>query len=111
MFYGWAADGGPIGYITWAAAGTYGSASGAVSGLQFSEVTKDAWFQIYYDGTNLNFQYSTDGNYFVTVKQATATAYLTNAANKAGIAINPNCLGNSLQETVLECFSFSLVNV
>jgi hypothetical protein len=106
LFYGWAHDFGPLAYITWASVTSYGGATNVPADY----VDYDAWFQIHYDGTNLNFQYSRDGNYFVTLKQTTPTAYLTNAANKAGIGINPNCSGNGLQETVLECFSFTIVN-
>jgi hypothetical protein len=104
IFYGWAYDNGPVSYITWSAANTYGTPTNVVDpkgGLPL-----DCWFGFYYDGTNLNFLFSRDGNFFVTLKKTALTAYLPVTPTAGGIGINPNCFGLSTQETVLECLSF-----
>ena len=110
--YGWGADtGAPFVYVTWASTNSIPASASADTLTTVSRMPYDIWLQIYYDGTNLNFNYSRDGQYFITCKQTTATSYLTNPANQCGIGINPNNSYNVLVETVLECFSFSVVNV
>ena len=89
---------------TVAANNWYGdSQSTSVSCLQ------DWWVRIDVDSSNYTYYWSYDGDYWVNIKAATSkTDYLTNAANRVGIAMNANDLNvtTGTQELVMECGQF-----
>jgi len=108
--YGWCGDTGPLGLVEWTNANSFSGDSvvNAVGTPPFSMDMTDAWFQWQYDGTHLNYNYSRDGNYFVTLQQTSPTALLPNLPDYAGIGMNVNSAGSILQTCNMECFSFTL---
>jgi hypothetical protein len=69
-------------------------------------------FNSYYsDGTDLNYSYSRDGNYFVLLNQtAIGSTYLPNEPSEAGVGmnVNNNTAGPPYNQAAMVCFSFTL---
>lgn len=109
MQYGWGTDVGAIQQVNWNSATSFNSDSSVFSPSGYGFNVNDAWWQWKFDGTNLNYNYSKDGNYFVTLKQtAIGSIYLPNAPDHAGIGINVNNTAYPLNAPAMECFSFAL---
>jgi hypothetical protein len=65
------------------------------------------WFRWKYDGTNLIYQVSRDGNFFTTILKELLTTHLSTAPTSAGFGFNVNTSTSGIS-LGLECLSFTL---
>jgi len=99
---------GPFCIMQWSDANSF---SGTAWNVPIEGAPRDGWFRIFMDGTYLNYQYSTDGQFFVTVYRQAATGYLTSGADFWGLGIDPNNASVDYYEAVLDCFSLLAENL
>jgi hypothetical protein len=108
MQYGWGADSSVIQETDWNSATSFNTDFSIVHPNIFQS---NAWWQWQYDGTNLNYLYSLDGNYFVLLKQtAIGSIFLPNLPSEVGFGMNVNnsAFGIPYNAAAMECFSFTL---
>jgi hypothetical protein len=108
MLFGWGSDSSIVQETDWNNANSFATDFNLIHPILFQP---DGWWQWQYDGTDLNYRYSRDGNYFVTLyKPAFGSIYLPNAPSEAGFGMNVNNAdtGPPLNAAAMECFSFTL---
>lgn len=107
LIFGPKAEGGGIGRIRF---GTYNSYSGQDTWTTDPQ-PEFFWLRVYYDGTNLVYQVSTNGAFWTTIKSETATTWMTNAVDRVGFGVNCNHDGSDTIEPVVDCLSWTNVAI
>lgn len=111
MLFGWGADVGIIQEVDFNNANSFNTDFNVFPSIYGSSFPTEGWWRWQYDGTNLNYLWSRDGNAFALLRQtALGSIFLPNAPSEAGIGLNAN---NNITESPINpmnllCFSFSL---
>lgn len=69
------------------------------------------WLKVEYDGTNVSYFISYDGDYWSKLYQDAVTAFYGSAPDRVGFGIDPNHAGNDYVEPYVECLSWTNVAI
>jgi hypothetical protein len=106
IVFGLLAENGPIGFLRMSNPNGYNGTYNITG-----EITTDIWLRLSFDGTNLIFASSRDGQYFAGLDAIAYGGYISNPPDHWGVAINPNNAGNTAMAVVMEVFSLVCVNI
>lgn len=102
LVFGPKSEGSGAGRIRFAA---YNSYSGQDT-WALNEWPKEFWLKMEYDGTNIYYYISNDGDYWTKLYQEAVTAFFGSAPDRVGWGVNCNHAGNNYAEPMIECLSW-----
>ena len=104
ILWGWGSDTGTNQWTYWNNANSFNN-DGTPYSPRWTMDMFNGWWQLKYDGTNLLYNWSQDGNYFTTFRSTAILAFLANNPDHVGFGMNVN---NGNFNQAMECFSFTL---